>query len=107
MDMARLARSTKRNVRVIGVLGVVLALGATAACSGSGAQWNPPGGDPSSSATGGPTAPGDSSFTVVPGPDSKNVSPADPVTVTIANGTLNDVVLTNADKKVVKGEFNA
>jgi len=104
--MARLARSTRRNIRLIGVLGVVLALGATAACSGNGAQWHPPGG--SASPTDGVTAgPGDSSLTVVPANQAKNVSPADPVTVAIANGTLNDVALTNADNKVVKGEFNA
>jgi lipoprotein-anchoring transpeptidase ErfK/SrfK len=97
--MTRLAR---RKIRLIGVLGVVLAVGAAAACSGSGAQWNAPGGSNSTA-----PAPGEAVLTISHKADATNVSPADPVTVTIANGTLDDVVLINPDNKAVKGEFSA
>jgi lipoprotein-anchoring transpeptidase ErfK/SrfK len=82
----------------------VLTLGVAAGCSGGGAQWNTPGGAPG----GGTSAPpGESAFAVNPAADAKNVSPADPVSVSITNGVLNDVLLTNAQNKQVKGEFSA
>jgi lipoprotein-anchoring transpeptidase ErfK/SrfK len=44
---------------------------------------------------------------VSPASNAKNVSPATPVTVQIANGQLETVSVTNADGRAVKGEFDA
>jgi hypothetical protein len=95
--------SARRRWRIVGVLACVIALGITAACSGSGAQWSP--GATSSDGGGTTSAPADSQFTVVPAADAKDVSPAEPVTVQLSGGTLDTVTLTNPDGKVVKGDY--
>jgi len=100
--MARPIRSWRLVAAVVGVL----ALGATAACSGNGAQWQPAGSE--NSAGGGSTPQGPTSqLTLSVATDAKDVSPIDPVTVGISAGTLSAVTLKNAEGKDVKGEFDA
>jgi len=83
----------------------VLALGVTAACSGTGVSWRNPGDTSTGPAS--TDAAGASNLSVTPAGDAKNVAPADPVTATIAGGTLDTVTLTNAEGKQVTGEFSA
>jgi lipoprotein-anchoring transpeptidase ErfK/SrfK len=89
--------------RTVGLVTALFALGATAACTGSqGASWNDHG------VPGINTSPPQAaSLTIQPGKDVKDFSPADPITVSISNGTLTDVSLTNPDGRKVQGEFNA
>jgi lipoprotein-anchoring transpeptidase ErfK/SrfK len=90
-----------RAWRVAGLVGAVVAVIATAACSGQGAAWHDPGA---------PITTGDGStavLTLAPAADVKNFSPVDPVTATIAGGTITSATLTNATGKHVKGELNA
>jgi len=100
---SRSMRRVRSGARVFGVVAALAALGVTTACSGSGATWQAAGvaGGPSSS------APTPSELTVSLAADATNVSPADPVTVSISNGSLQSVTLTNADGKAVNGDFDA
>jgi len=92
-------------MRLLTVVVGLLTLGATA-CSGSGAQWQPPGVQDQNP---GDTTPveGAPVLTVSLAADATNVSPGEPITVTMANGTLESVTLTNPDNKAVKGEIDA
>jgi lipoprotein-anchoring transpeptidase ErfK/SrfK len=89
--------------RTVGLVAALCTLGATAACSGSpGASWNDHG------LPGLNTSPPQAAvLTIAPGANTKDFAPADPVTVSISNGTLNDVSLTNPDGRKVQGDFNA
>jgi lipoprotein-anchoring transpeptidase ErfK/SrfK len=100
--MARPFRSWRLVAAVVGVL----ALGATAACSGNGAQWQPAGAQGTDGGDSTPQAPA-SQLTLSFASDAKDVSPIDPVTVGISAGTLTTVTLKNAEGKDVKGEFDA
>jgi lipoprotein-anchoring transpeptidase ErfK/SrfK len=90
--------------RLFGATVAILALTATAACSSKSATWNPAGstgGDPSSA------APAPSSLTLSLAANATDVSPSEPVTVSISGGTLQAVTLTNTDGKQVNGDFDA
>jgi hypothetical protein len=84
-----------------------LAAGATvAACSpnsGKNSKWNSPGGgsDPSGAPAGESPA-GNTTFTVTPAADTKDVSPGEAVTVSVEGGTLQSVAVT-ANGKTVAG----
>ena len=93
-------RASRRYWRMVGVFVAALALGATAACGQ--ATWREPG----VSGDGGPQVQ-PAELIVSPAAGATGVSPIEPITVEIVNGTLASVVLTNPSKKVVKGEFNA
>ena len=85
------------------VVKVALAASAAAvvaACTGDDGGTDGGGGQPVESA---PVA----KLTAEPAADAKDVPVRQPVTVTVANGSLTDVQLTNADGKVVAGSFNA
>ncbi|MFI9510686.1 Ig-like domain-containing protein [Nocardia sp. NPDC052566] len=58
-------------------------------------------GDKSEAADRGPVA----KVTLTPGADAKNVNPVAPVSVTVSDGTIDQIALTNADGKQVSGEF--
>jgi lipoprotein-anchoring transpeptidase ErfK/SrfK len=92
-----------RGWHLVGLLLGVLAVGGTAACGG--AQWRAPGQTGSGDEQTPP--PAASSLAVTPATNAKNISPAAPVTVQIANGQLETVSVTNADGREVKGEFDA
>src|SRR5262249_47467130 len=103
--MPRLSRPwlrSGRRLRTFGLTAALVALVATAACSGPTASWHEPGTPlPDASSSGAAT------LTMAPIAD-KNVSPVDPVTASINNGTITSVSLTNAiTGRVVKGDFNA
>ncbi len=71
---------------------VVVAL--VAGCSsGSGKKDNPAAAEPVAKVT------------LAPGDKAKNVNPVDPVSVSVANGTIDQVALTNAAGKQVTGEL--
>jgi lipoprotein-anchoring transpeptidase ErfK/SrfK len=82
------------------VIASVLVLSVTAACGG--AEWQSPGAKGDSTPETAPTE-----FVVSHAADAKDVSPADPVTVAIKEGTLESVTLANAGGKQVAGEFDA
>ncbi|MBF6412480.1 L,D-transpeptidase [Nocardia cyriacigeorgica] len=46
------------------------------------------------------------SVTVTPGDDAADVNPTAPVSVTVENGTINQIALTNANGRQVKGEMS-
>jgi lipoprotein-anchoring transpeptidase ErfK/SrfK len=96
-------RSARRRprARVLGVIVGLFALAAISACSANGATWQ-------ASGEGGPTTtpPASAELTVSLAADVKDISPADPVSVSITRGTLDAVSLTNADGKAVKGDFD-
>ena len=46
-------------------------------------------------------------FVFGPAPNAKDVSPADPITVSVTGGSLETVTLSNPEGKQVKGEFDA
>lgn len=93
-----MSRATRR-LRVVGVFVGLLAF-ATTACSG-GSEWQAPG----STGTEEPAAE-TASLTVSLAADAQNVSPGEPITVTITGGTLDAVSLKNPEGKDVKGEFD-
>lgn len=100
--MTRPMRPTRRSRgHLIGVFASVLALAATAAC-GAGAKWQSPGAGGDSTPAAAPTE-----FVLSPAADAKDVSPADPVTVTIKEGSLESVTLSNPEGKQVQGAFDA
>jgi lipoprotein-anchoring transpeptidase ErfK/SrfK len=92
-----------RGWRLVGLMLGVLAVGGSTACGG--AQWRAPG----QTGAGGQESPppAASAMEVSPASNAKNVSPATPVTVQIANGQLETVSVTNAEGREVKGEFDA
>src|SRR5262245_41691520 len=92
-------RSRRRRLRLVGAIAGLLVLGATSACGG--ASWQPPG-----AAGGSPTLP-PAVFTFGYAADAKEISPTDPVTVSVAGGTLDTVTLTNPEGKQVQGELDA
>jgi lipoprotein-anchoring transpeptidase ErfK/SrfK len=92
----------RSRARLLAVAGILLAL-ATAACSGD-PEWTNANG-PSSPAA--PTTLDAAQLTIVPANNAVDISPGIPVSVSVLNGTLNEVTLTGADGKVVKGEFTA
>ena len=95
-----------RRWRLMGALVGILALGATSACSG-GATWQTPGGGSSSGGGSEPTvAASTAQLTFSAAKDAKDVSPVDPVTVGISDGTLDTVTLANPENKIVKGTFD-
>ena len=102
--MPRLFLSARaRTLRTAGLIAALVALGFTAACSGTTASWNAPGG----SSTDGSSPAATSNLTIAPESDVKTFSPIDPVSASIAGGTLTSVTLTNAQGKQVAGEFNS
>jgi lipoprotein-anchoring transpeptidase ErfK/SrfK len=90
-----------RSWRLLGLMLGVVAIGATTACGG--AQWRAPGQTGPGDSTEPPAA---SSLAVSPATNAKNVSPIAPVTIQIANGTLESVSVTNSEGREVKGEFD-
>ncbi len=98
--------STRRGWRAAGAVAVVLAVGLTAACGSGGVKWRAAGstGDGDAPST---SSPQSAQLTLSHTADAKNVSPADPVTVQISNGSLETVSLTNSTGKQVRGEFDA
>jgi lipoprotein-anchoring transpeptidase ErfK/SrfK len=99
----RPALRSGRRLRTFGLTIALVALVATAACSGPTASWHQPGSPDSGS-----TSSGAATLTMAPVADDKSFSPADPVTASITNGTITTVSLTNATTgRVVKGDFNA
>jgi lipoprotein-anchoring transpeptidase ErfK/SrfK len=93
-----------RGWRLVGLMLGVLAVGGATACGG--AQWRAPG-QTGGVGDGGTQPPAASSMLINPATNTKNVSPAAPVTVSIANGQLETVSVTNAEGREVKGEFDA
>ena len=91
------------TLRVVGVAAGLLALTATAAACSKGPVWQQPGDMGSSSAAPQPAALTLSLDTLAPQP-----SPSDPITASVANGTLDSVTLTNtATGKPVAGDLSA
>ncbi len=93
-----------RRWQLIAAVIGVLTLGVTSACSG-GARWQNAGSKGED--VGSSPEPPASQLTLAPAKDAKDVSPVEPVTVSISNGTLDLVTLTNPEGVVVKGEFDA
>ncbi len=96
---------TARRRAAIAALGLVavLTLGAcssepTVAASGSN------GGGPASSDTGGQTPAGPAKLTYEPAAGAQEVAPGQPIKVSVADGTLDQVGLTNPDGKQVAGQ---
>jgi lipoprotein-anchoring transpeptidase ErfK/SrfK len=89
-----------RRRRVLGVMVGLVALVAVTACGSSGpvAQWGQPGGGPA-----GPAEPA-AILTFSHEKDAAGVSPGQPVSVQVIDGTLDTVTLTT-DGGEVKGEF--
>jgi lipoprotein-anchoring transpeptidase ErfK/SrfK len=99
----RRARPGWLTLRVVGVAAGLLALTATAAACAKAPVWQQPGDTGSSSAARQPAALTLSLDTLAPQP-----SPSDPITATVANGTIDSVTLTNtATNKAVAGELSA
>ncbi|MBO0869003.1 MAG: L,D-transpeptidase family protein [Micromonosporaceae bacterium] len=95
--------------KVLGAAGVavggVAAAGLVAGCGPATAtpSWRPPGSNPDPA---GPST-GPAELTIVPADAAKNVSPAQPVTVTAVTGTLQNVAITGPGGKAVAGELAA
>jgi lipoprotein-anchoring transpeptidase ErfK/SrfK len=90
------------TVRVVGVAAGLLALTATAAACAKAPVWQQPGDTGSKSAAPQSAAVTLSLDTLAPQP-----SPSDPITATVANGTLDSVTLTNtATNKAVAGDLS-
>jgi lipoprotein-anchoring transpeptidase ErfK/SrfK len=107
------ARGHRPWGRVIAVLGAVAALSLTA-CSSSNDGWSVPGSDTSGSSHGSshepkaqaapkPTA----KVTMRPRAGAKGVSPVAPAKVTVSDGTIESLALTNPAGKKVTGELAA
>jgi hypothetical protein len=79
--------------RLVGIGASALALVAAAACS-TPATLTPAAGKGRTTTTTAPPLP--SSLDVVPAANARNVSPANPVSAALANGELDNVVLTAA-----------
>jgi lipoprotein-anchoring transpeptidase ErfK/SrfK len=95
------------NRRTVLVSGAGLAAAAAVAgCSSQASgKWASRGGGPSAGGDGSPGQPvSTAKLTITPATDTSNVSPADPVTVAIDNGTLESVTVT-AGGKTVKGSI--
>ncbi|MFL6143639.1 MAG: Ig-like domain-containing protein [Labedaea sp.] len=93
------------------MLGVALAaaLGLSACSSGSGGsgqQPPQPGGNRAEQVAPAAAMPA-AKITVAPAPGAADVAPGDPITVTVADGTLGSVTLTNPDGKQVAGQLSA
>jgi lipoprotein-anchoring transpeptidase ErfK/SrfK len=89
---------------VAAVVGM-LALTVTSACSGPEAQWQPPGGSSPTITEAPPKLPARLNFTVEG--NAVDVSPAALVAVTVSNGSLDAVSLTDADGAPVAGDLDA
>jgi lipoprotein-anchoring transpeptidase ErfK/SrfK len=101
-----------RRRNTVGLLGVALAAGLvlTACSSGSGESNSaqPQGQVNSNREQVAPAAAKPAArITIAPGPGAADVSPADPITVTVADGTIDTVTLTNPDGKQVAGQLSA
>jgi lipoprotein-anchoring transpeptidase ErfK/SrfK len=104
MPRPSLRRPVTRVVRRLGLLTALVALTATAACSGPTSQWHEPGTPLPPSAT----DPGQSpALTMSPADKASGFSPADLVTASMQGGTITTATLTNSTGKQVKGDFNA
>ncbi|SDD42482.1 Lipoprotein-anchoring transpeptidase ErfK/SrfK [Actinokineospora iranica] len=92
--------TTTRTTGLIGALFLVLAL--LAACTSE---------QPGASGGGGDTqrqeAPPKAKLTATPAANAVDVPPTEPVTITVAEGTLDTVELVNAEGKGIKGEVSA
>ena len=92
--------------RVVAAVVGALTLAVTSACSGPEAQWQPPGNGSGPTVTEGPAKlPATLTFTV--DGNAVDVSPATLVTVTVSNGQLDAVSLTDADGAQVAGGLDA
>ncbi|WP_407643153.1 L,D-transpeptidase [Actinokineospora spheciospongiae] len=88
---------------MIGALFSVLVLLTACTSEGSGTPGSSGGGAAGTTAETPPVA----KLTALPAADAADVSPAAPVRVTVADGKLDEVALTNAEGKAVKGELSA
>lgn len=114
MGIARVvARSGAGRLATVGVVGAVGLVAALLAGCSSGSESG-------SAAAAGDTGVADSStartstqppvpaaaFVLAPGDKAADVSPSEPVKVTVANGRITDVVLANADGRPIKGQLS-
>jgi len=100
------ARRSGARWRVVAAVVGALTLAVTSACSGPEAQWQPPGSGSGPTVTAGPPKlPAQLTFTV--DGNAVDVSPATLVAVTVSNGRLDSVSLTDADGAQVAGGLDA
>lgn len=108
---SRVIRSRRGAVRrIAGAVAATFAVALIAACgptsNGAQTQWQNGG---TGGGTGGPTSAGASTLTLSVKPNATGVSPADPITVTLAPaGSIDTVKLTNSSTgRVVNGDLSA
>lgn len=95
--------------RWFGSVAAALTLALTAGCSGgASASWRSPGVTPSGSAAAsdGPVADGPLAMKIAPASNAANVSPGEPVTVSVANGSIESVAVTASSGKTVPGRVD-
>ena len=100
------ARWSGARWRVVAAVVGALTLAVTSACSGPEAQWQPPGSGSGPAVTGGPPKLAAKLNFTVDG-NAVDVSPATLVAVTVSNGQLDSVSLTDADGAQVAGGLDA
>lgn len=92
------------NRRALLTAGLGLTVGAAVAgCSDDGAataRWIPPGGDPAAPPQDRPAPKSKAAVVIAPAAEAKEVSPAEPVVVTVEGGTLQAVTVTAGDKTI-------
>ncbi len=94
-----------RRTVLVSTAGVAAGAAVAGCSSQASGKWTPPGGDPSAGGNGSPGQPvSTAKLTITPAADTSNVSPADSVTVTVDNGTLESVKVT-AGSKTVNGSI--
>jgi hypothetical protein len=91
----------KRSVRVVVAVVAIAALGASAACTGVGATQQ--GGQAVVATSAAPLA----VVTATPALGDTTLAPADPVTITVAQGTITALTVSNPEGAAVKGTLSA
>jgi lipoprotein-anchoring transpeptidase ErfK/SrfK len=100
--------TNRRGFKLIASLAVVAGLGLGACSSGDGGSPSAPGAGPAPNGAVAPAAAAPvAALTMLPANGAADVSPAAPTQVTVENGTINTVQLSNPEGKPVKGELAA
>ncbi|GAA1984397.1 L,D-transpeptidase [Amycolatopsis minnesotensis] len=98
------SRRRRRAATAFLGLGLSIAIGMSACSSGSSAPEAAPAANQDQHAGGQETPAAAAKITALPAGGAQSVAPGDPVKVTVADGTIQSVTLTNQDGKQVGGE---
>jgi lipoprotein-anchoring transpeptidase ErfK/SrfK len=106
--MGAATMTNRRGFKLIASLAIVAGLGLGACSSGDGGSPTAPGPGPTPNGAVAPAAAAPTAaLNMQPADGAADVSPVAPTQITVENGTINTVQLSNPDGKPVKGELSA